>query len=329
MIVKSSFQPAWWLQGPNQQTCFPSFFRKRNIPEGFWKRLELADGDFLDLYISGNESEIDKDANKPMVVLLHGLEGSIHSPYALGVMAECCRKGWDVIQMHFRGCSGEPNRNSRAYHSGETQDFITVLNWIIANYPNRKLAAAGFSLGGSVLLNYLGKAKSETRLIAGVAVSVPLQLDIASRRINRGFSRAYQLHLLSTLRKKIAQKPELLNQLGLRKKDVMEIADFYEFDDKITAPLHDFKGADDYYQKTSARQYLKSIVKPTLIIQAMDDPFMTPEVLPEASELSDAVTLEISETGGHCGFVSGTNPLEPEYYLDKRIPQFLEEYFEK
>jgi len=327
MKVQSQFVPAWWLQGPNQQTCFPSFFRKRNIPEGFWKRLELADGDFLDLYISGKEPEMDAHAKKPMVVLLHGLEGSIHSPYALGVMAECHKQGWDVIQMHFRGCSGEPNRNQRAYHSGETEDFTYVLNWIIANFPNRILAAAGFSLGGSVLLNYLGKSKTETRLVAGVAVSVPLQLDIASRRINQGFSRGYQSYLLSTLRKKIAQKPELLDQLGLSQKEVMEIADFYEFDDKVTAPLHHFENADDYYNKTSARQYLKSIQKPTLIIQAKDDPFMTSEVIPSDEELSDQVTLEVSEHGGHCGFVGGTNPLEPEYYLDKRIPEFLRDFF--
>ncbi len=327
MIIESEFKPAWWLPGPNQQTSFPSFFRKRTIPEGYWKRLELADGDFIDLYIAGDEAENTLADQTPLVVLLHGLEGSIHSPYSLGLMTQFIQQGWGAIQMHFRGCSGAPNRNFRAYHSGETEDFTYVLNWLTEKFPHRPLAAVGFSLGGSVLLNYLGKAKAETRLVAGVAVSVPLQLDIASHRINQGFSRAYQKYLLSSLRVKIAKKPELLQRLKLSKEDVMQIADFYEFDDKITAPLHDFDGADDYYNKSSARQYLKNIAKPTLVIHAKDDPFMTEEVIPEASELSASVTLELSKAGGHVGFISGKNPLEPEYFLDKRIPEFLASYF--
>ncbi len=330
MIIKSPFKPAWWLPGPNQQTCFPSFFRKRKIPEGYWKRLELADGDFIDLYISGKQIRKNRqvsEEDQPLVVLLHGLEGSINSPYSLGVMSRLIERGWGAIQMHFRGCSGTPNRNARAYHSGETEDFTYVLNWLTEQYPLRPIAAVGFSLGGSVLLNYLGKVKSETRLVAGVAVSVPLQLDIASQRINQGFSRAYQKHLLSTLRAKIAEKESLLKQLNMTRGDVMQIADFYEFDDKITAPLHDFKDADDYYIKSSARQYLKTIARPTLIIQAKDDPFMTEQVIPTETELSKCVTLEISEQGGHVGFISGKNPLEPEYYLDQRIPEFLSCHF--
>ncbi len=330
MIIKSDFKPAWWLTGPNLQTSFASFFRKRKIPEGYWKRLELADGDFIDLYISGKQNDDEKEVKTdttPLVVLLHGLEGSINSPYSLGVMSQFVKMGWGAIQMHFRGCSGAPNRNARAYHSGETEDFTYVLNWLTERYPSRPVAAVGFSLGGSVLLNYLGKVKSETRLVAGVAVSVPLQLDIASQRINQGFSRAYQKHLLSTLRIKIAEKESLLKQLNLSKEDVMQIADFYEFDDKITAPLHDFKDAEDYYTKSSARQYLKHIARPTLIIHATDDPFMTKAVIPEENELSASVTLELSDYGGHVGFIGGKNPLEPEYYLDKRIPQYLSKYF--
>ncbi len=330
MIIESQFKPAWWLNGGNLQTCYPSLFRKKSLPEGCWKRLELADGDFLDLFIAEPEqyaADYTVD-NAPIIVLLHGLEGSIHSSYAHGLLSQFVKQGWGGVQMHFRGCSGEPNRNPRAYHSGEIEDFTYVLNWLVEQYPNRPVAAVGFSLGGSVLSVYLGKKRQQTRLVGGVAVSVPLQLDISGARINQGFSRAYQKMLLDSLREKIRNNEMLLQRLQLSKQDVDEISSFYHFDDKITAPLHDFKSADDYYQKSSARQYLINIEKPTLIIHAKDDPFMTDELIPTAAELSPQVTLELSKSGGHVGFVSGKNPLQPEYYLEQRIPQFIKQIIE-
>ncbi len=329
MIINGKFKPAWWLKGGNLQTCYPSMFRKKSLPQGRWKRLELSDGDFLDLFIAEPEHYASgfSQQNAPIIVLLHGLEGSIHSTYAHGLLSQFLKQGWGGVQMHFRGCSGEPNRNPRAYHSGETEDFTYVLNWLTETYPKRPLAAVGFSLGGSVLLNYLGKKQTETRLKGGVAVSVPLQLDISSERINQGFSRAYQKYLLDSLREKISANVQLLERLNLSKQEVKEISSFYHFDNKITAPLHNFENADDYYQQSSARQYLKTIQKPTLIIHALDDPFMTPEVLPKEQELSEYVTLEVNHSGGHVGFVSGTNPLQPEYYLEQRIPEFFQDVF--
>ncbi len=329
MIRKSSFKPAWWLKGGNLQTCFAPIFRKKSLPDGDWKRLELSDGDFLDLFIaepSNYEKNFTQD-NAPIIVLLHGLEGSIDSSYAHGLMNQFIKQGWGAIQMHFRGCSGEPNRNLRAYHSGEIEDFTYVLNWLTERYPSRPVGAVGFSLGGSVLLNYLGKKKNETRLKGGVAVSVPLQLDISSASMNRGFSRTYQKYLLDSLREKISANEQLLKRLNLTREEVSEISSFYHFDDKITAPLHDFDSADDYYKKSSARQFLKNIQRPTLILHAKDDPFMTPEVLPQEHELAADVVLEISDSGGHVGFVGGSNPLQPEYFLEQRIPEFFNHLF--
>lgn len=312
-----TFKPAWWLTNPHCQTLWPILFRRR-IKEISPKRerLELKDGDFIDLAWVGSDTG-------PIVLILHGLEGSIQSLYVQGILRAIEQQGWRGVCMHFRSCSGERNRLPRAYHSGETLDVAEVVNQLKQREPQTPLAAIGFSLGGNVLLKWLGETGQHNPLVAAIAVSVPFELTKAASRINQGFSRLYQWHLLDSLCKKIKWKfqhqpapfdiPSLNTLRTLR-----------DFDNEITAPLHGFLDAEDYYTRSSSRQYLQHIRIPTLLLQAKDDPLVGNEALPAYNEISTSVTFELSEKGGHVGFVSGHLPWKSFYWLEERIPLFLQ-----
>ena len=216
--------------------------------------------------------------------------------------------GWYVVLMHFRNCSDRVNLAARTYHSGETDDANYFFAWLRESYPQAPLLAVGYSMGGNMLLKLLGDKKTEVSLHAAVAVSVPLLLDVCADKMRSGFSRVYQHHLLQKMKQKLVakfQQHDYQKLIGLNRKDVRGIKDFWEFDDAFTAPINGFKNAQDYYMKSSARQYLAGIQTPTLIIHSIDDPFMTPAVIPHENELSDSVRLELSEQGGHVGFISG------------------------
>lgn len=296
-------------------TMFPVLCRPRAPLAARRERLELPDGDFLDLDWVG------EDRGGPLVLVLHGLEGSIESPYVRGILRAIEARGWRGLLMHFRGCSGEPNRARRAYHSGETEDLGRVVDHVRKIQGPRPLAAVGYSLGGNVLLKYLGETGEQSPFQAAAAVSVPLLLAPCSDRLQRGFSRIYDrwllMSLLSSLKRKRRKVDLDLDLAGRR------ISSIRAFDEHVTAPLHGFSSADDYYTKASSRPYLPRIQTPTLILQARDDPFLTEEVLPSASELGPDVILEISEAGGHVGYISGSNPFSPVYWLEQRIPEFL------
>jgi predicted alpha/beta-fold hydrolase len=301
------FKPAWWLPGPHLQTLWPTLARRAVKVALTRERIELMDGDFIDLDWSA-------DNRGPIVIILHGLEGSAESPYARGMLRMLTQHGWRGVVMHFRGCSGEPNRLPRAYHSGETEDIAAVIQHLHARAPHTPLIALGFSLGGNVLLKWLGESGAQNPLSAAVAVSVPLDLAGSSKRLQTGFSRVYQWHLLKSLRGKMREK---------NFSDLTKLRTIEEFDDKFTAPMHGFASAAEYYFKSSSRQFLKKISVPTLLIQSKDDPFLTPEMLPDLSELSASVTLEVTERGGHVGFVEGNLPWRPQYWLERRIREFL------
>ncbi|MFO0729328.1 MAG: hydrolase [Myxococcota bacterium] len=307
------FRPAWWLPSPHLMTIFPVVARRRPKVQARRERLELPDGDFVDLAWVGQ-------ARSPLVVVLHGLEGSLDSPYVRGILSAIEARGWRGLLMHFRGCSGEPNRLARAYHSGETEDLRTLLRLIRAR-GEEPAAAVGYSLGGNVLLKYLGEEGSSAGLSAAVAVSVPMMLAPCADRLQRGFSKLYDRWLLSSLKKSMRRKAR---QVPLGVELSTGIDSIRSFDEQVTAPLHGFSGADDYYARASSRPYLPKIRTPTLILQARDDPFLTEEVLPGPAELPAGVTLEISEHGGHVGFVGGNNPFAPDYWLERRIPEFLD-----
>jgi uncharacterized protein len=312
------FQPAWWCRGPDAQTLWARLVRRAPKLQFWRERLELPDGDFLDLDWSEHGSG-------PIVMVLHGLEGSSNSPYARGIMHAVERRGWRGVVMHFRGCSGEPNRLARSYHSGDTGDLAHVISTFQRREPRVLLAIVGFSLGGNVLLKWLGKTGREAPVHAAVAVSVPYVLHSAADRLNRGFSRVYQRQLMRSLRHTVAEKRKRIT-LPIEIQDLSTLKSFRDFDEYVTAPLHGFDSADHYYTVSSSRQYLREIAVPTLLLHARDDPFMTEKAIPRKNELSDSVTLEVSPQGGHVGFVTGTWPWSARYWLDERIPEFLDRY---
>ena len=279
------------------------------------ERIELDDGDFLDIDWSRNR-------DGPLVLLLHGLEGSIRSHYATGLMNSLSRCGYQIVLLNFRGCSGEPNRLPRSYHSGDTDDVDLILRLLVRKHPQRPVYLVGISLGGNVLLKWLGENPDQTLAKKAVAISVPFQLDIAAHRLERGLSRLYQAHLLYKLRRSTRSKAARI-ALPIDVSRLSRIKSFRQFDDQVTAPLHGFEGVDDYYCRASSRPFIKFIKTPTLILHAVDDPFMTPDAIPEDYELGSGVQLELSESGGHVGFVAGILPWKPRYWVDERVCDYF------
>lgn len=320
MIIESKFRPAWWLKNTHLQTIWSSQYRTIVKPQTSHQRIELTDGDFIDIEWLEPQSL----PNAPVLLLLHGLEGSIDSTYIQGLLKVSQTEPWNTVVMHFRGCGKEKNRLPRSYHSGETEDLQEVLEAIKSAHPDSKIMVTGFSLGGNVLLKYLGEKKDSSLIDYAASISVPFLLGEASKQLDKGFSKLYRNRLLAELKQKFVRNFDIYSEkLKLSKNHLTEIKTFYDFDDKITAPLHDFTGADDYYKRCSSRQYLTDIKTPTLILHASDDPFMTKDVIPTEQELSQSVTLELSSKGGHVGFVSGLFPWQTKYYIDARIPSWF------
>lgn len=200
MITASRFRPAWWLRGAHLQTLYPTFARRRSCPELQRERLELPDGDFIDIDWTGS-------TQGPVVLVLHGLEGSLESHYTGGILTALAAQGYRSGLMYFRGCSGEPNRLPRGYHSGETGDLQTIIRHIEKSSPGKSIAVVGYSLGGNVLLKWLGEQGNKATITTAVAVSVPFDLDRAARRLEQGLSRIYQNHLLKKLRRSVQASP--------------------------------------------------------------------------------------------------------------------------
>lgn len=323
MIIESMFQPPWWLANNHVQTIYPTLLRRDHAKIDQYERIELTDGDFIDLAWANGEQRSDA----PLIVLLHGLGGSVRSVYVAGLLRSFNQAGYRAVLMHFRGASGEPNRLPRAYHSGDTGDLNDVLQHIHQREPHTKKAVVGISLGGNVLLKWLGEVGEQTLIHCATAVSVPFQLDLVTERINKGLSRIYQAYLLQGLRSVFWNKLDLVSTvIPLTKNDLLSLKTLRAFDERITAPLHGFKNAQAYYQEASSKQYLSAIKTPTLIIHALDDPFMTAQVIPNIHDLSPHTTLELSRRGGHVGFVNGRDPATITSWLEYRVPNFLMHY---
>ena len=303
------------------QTVLPSLLNRRREARFVHERFDLDDGDFLDLAWHRLPTE---DA-RPIIVLFHGLAGSVRSPYAFRMMEALDAKGFNSVVMHFRGCFKESNTLARAYHSGDTGDAKAFLAYLVRQYPGRKIGAIGYSLGGNMLLKLQGELGDTSPLFAAVSVSAPVRLAETADFMNRGLSRFYQKLLVDDLKKSLLQKfgqHDYAKLIGLEKEDVSKIKSFWEYDDRYTAPVHGFKGAAEYYEKSSAYAYIFQITKETLIIHAQDDPFMPPSVLPQKSALPPKVSMEVSRHGGHVGFVGGSM-VNPSFWLEERIPDFL------
>lgn len=308
-----------WLPGAHAQTIWP-LLRKPAPPNYRRERWETPDGDFIDL------DWIDGPGTAPLLVLFHGLEGSSRSHYARSLMHAVRQRRWRGLVVHFRGCSGEPNRLARAYHSGDSAE----IDWILRrldSYP--PLFAVGVSLGGNALLKWLGEqGVAASRLItAAAAISAPLDLAASDASLTRGVNRLYARHFLKRLIPKALAKLE--RYPGLYHADAVRGArSLRAFDDVVTAPLHGFRDAADYYARSSAKQFLAAIEVPTLLLNALNDPFLPAAALPGSSQMSASLTLETPNAGGHVGFVQGVFPGKLEW-LPGRILAFFEQQIEE
>jgi len=302
----SSYKAPWWLPGGHLQTIFAALVPAPRIAYRR-ERWDTPDGDFIDLDWAGRDANPDG----PLVALFHGLEGSSASPYARAIAARALAMGWRCVVPHFRGCSGEMNRLPRAYHSGDSAE----IGWILQRLGARH--AVGISLGGNALLKLLGEQGAEAKLARAVAISAPLDLAAAGGALDRGLSRAiYTRMFLNTLKKKTFEKimKKMISVDALRVKNART---FWEFDDSVTAPLHGFLGADDYWARSSSGPWLSRIRVPTLVLNARNDPFLPQAALDALSDIPPNVVLEFPRNGGHAGFPGRGG------WLARRVLDFL------
>lgn len=316
-----TFRPAWWVPGPHAQTLWGKFARRAASLPTRLERWTTPDADFIDVLRLDPPS-----LGSPRLFMLHGLEGTVHSHYVGGLLRVAHARGWGADMLIFRGCGNEPNRARRFYHSGETGDLTFAIDRVLAEHPQADLVICGVSLGGNVLLKWLGERAEAVpkRVRAAAAISVPFDLERGSRHISRGFSRVYERHFLRTLRRKAETKlrryPDLFDPVALRRARTL-----YDFDDVVTAPVHGFRDAHDYYSRSSSLHFLPRIRRPTLLLSARDDPFLPPTVLDEVAKIArvnSCLTVEFTQGGGHVGFVHGS-PWRPRYYAEQRAAEFV------
>ena len=326
-LIRSAFKPARWLRHRHLQTIFPSlpWAYPRGIKLHRYE-LELPDGDAT--AVDWVAESVSMPNSTPLLVILHGLESSSESAYARMLMHAATQRGWRCCVLHFRDCGDYRNRLPRRYHAGETNDIRHFLRTLAAAGNEGPVVAAGYSLGGNVLLKYLGETGPLSPLRAGVAVCVPLDLHKCAEALNQGFSKLYQRYLLKSMKESVANKFNR-DTAAFDWERAMAARTFAEFDDAVTAPLHGFDGMTDYYDRCSSVRFLRDIRVPTLIVNAVDDPFMTPDIIPGEDMLSDSVQLEVSDNGGHVGFVEGGTPWQPKFYLPRRVINFLSEQLQK
>lgn len=277
-------------------------------------RVELEDGDFIDLIWYGRER-----MEQPLVLILHGLEGGDDSHYVRSIVRTLRQAKFRVVMMFHRGCSAEHNRLARSYHSGETDDMAQVMRYLKANDGKSIYAAIGYSLGANALLKYLGEQGDTAEVDRAIAVSAPFDLYAASLKLNQGVSKIYQHHLVKRLIQRYQDKfKQRASPIDV---DVCSLTTFIQFDEHITAALNGFDGAIDYYTRSSSQQYLAGIRKPCLIIHSADDPFLPASAIPAKNKLPAWVQLQLSEQGGHVGFLEGW--IKPRRWVDKAVLMYL------
>ena len=315
------YSPAWWIPGGHLQTLWGKLFRRQLPAPTTLERWDTPDGDFVEVHrLAGPEGG-------PRLILLHGLEGTVRSHYAQGLLGEASRRRWAADLLIFRSCGPEMNRTRRFYHSGETSDLAFVVNRIVKQFPAASIGLAGVSLGGNVLLKFLGERGADLpgQLAAAAAISVPFDLGRSSKRVNRGFSRVYQRFFLKSLTRKVREKAVRFPDLAAPER-ISSLRTLEDFDDAITAPLHGYRDAIDYYTRASSLPSLAAIRLNTLLLSAIDDPMLPPEVLDEVREAArknPALHIEFVSRGGHAGFVTGSVPWRPFYYAEYRVGEFF------
>lgn len=314
-----AYRPPPWLPGGHAQTLYPLLIRPRP-PAYRRERWTTPDGDFIDLDWTPDAPR----PTRPLTVLFHGLEGSSRSHYAASLMRALAARGEAGVVVHFRGCSGAPNRLPRAYHSGDSDEIDWILRRLHAHHPASRRHAVGVSLGGNALLKWLGErgAAAGQLLDAAAAVCAPLDLAACGHQLARGFNRVYTRHFLSTLKAGAAARlqrfPGLYDARRLAGANTL-----FAFDDLVTAPLHGFAGADDYWRRASSKPWLPAIALPTLLINPLNDPFLPRTALPGRNAVSARVKLDYPDAGGHVGFVTGPLPGRLDW-LPRRILHFFD-----
>jgi uncharacterized protein len=321
------YRPAWWLRNAHAQTLWGKFARRIPRVPATMECLRAPDGDNVELH------HLPADASAPRVLMLHGLEGSRRSHYVGGILSQAHARRWGATLLVFRGCGTQPNIARRFYHSGETQDLGYVFELLSARWPESPWLLAGVSLGGNVLLKWLGErgAGVDGRIRAAAAISVPFDLEAGSRHISRGVARVYDRSFLKSLRRKaiakLARFPDLFDRATLER-----ARSVYEFDDAVTGPVHGFASAHDYYEKSSSLRYLPDIRVPTLLLSSFDDPFLPRDVLARVGSVAasnPALRAEFERGGGHVGFVAGSRPWRPFYYAEWRTFRFFDDALER
>jgi len=310
-----NYQPGWWIRNRHFQSIYPALFRKLKDDLLVRERINTPDNDFLDLdWVKSN--------NKRLVILTHGLEGHSRRPYILGMAKAAHDANWDALAWNFRACSGEPNKHLPSYHSGATNDLECVIEHALT-HDYDEIALIGFSIGGNKTLIHLGKnsEKLAQQIIGAVVFSVPCDLVSTSENLARPVNKLYMKNFLTSLEQKLKQKkahyPKEVDLTGFSK-----IKDFHAFDGKYTAPMHGFNSAEDYWRKSSSKQYIKAISRPTLMVSAVDDPFLTPECFPhEIVAKNKHVILETPKHGGHVGFIQFNK--QKKYWSEQRAIDYL------
>jgi len=304
------------------QTIWGPLFRRHRIR---WRRERVAtsDGDFVDLDWADAAR-----AGAPLLLVLHGLEGSSRSHYVVGLARQALAQGWRAVTLNFRSCSGELNRLRSFYHSGHTDDLDEVVRMLVAREPGLRIGAVGVSLGGNVLLKWLGEREADVPgAVAGaVAISVPFDLAHCAEALDRGFCRVvYTNNFLGTMRAKVRLKAE--RDPGLRAIVDLPLAlrarTFAEYDRAVTAPLNGFKDERDYWTRASSAPYLRRIQRPTLLVNALDDPIVPAEALPDPADLPPSVRAEFVGRGGHAAFLEGRWPWRVQSWAERRAVEFL------
>ena len=319
------FKPSWWLPGGHAQTLWPVLTRRIRL-EVRPEQLELPDGDCVHLDWAGDGGL----TRSPIVIVLPGLQGDIGSGYIRGLLRAFQARGWRGVLLNHRG-HVEPNRKRHSYHSGMTCDLDYLVRLLAQQEPGVPIGVVGFSLGANMCLKWLGECGQRGQtvpVVSAVGVSCPFNLGAVAEKISRGLSRIYQSYLLRSLHRDVRRKMAVMDDdLGLTRRELRRLNTFVKFDDRVTGPWNGFAGAADYYAKTRSDVWLKHVAVPTLIVNANNDPLVPAHLLPRAGDVSDKVMLEITDGGGHLGFVSGRWPWAARYWLEGRIAEYLASHF--
>lgn len=324
-VVESSFAPHSLLFNAHLQTLFPALLRPAPKLEVRRERLELPDGDFVDLGWSGPAAP-----GMPLAVLVHGLTGDFDSKYLRGTAQKLVAAGWRTVMLQLRGAGPEPNRLRKSYHQGDTADLRYLLHMLREREPNIFLAVVGWSLGGNITLKAMGEEHDQAPVNCAVASSVPFRLRPCVDVLRQGFARNYQNKMLNALKDQMWRKHAKIPAPPEINLDAANAAqDFIEWDNAYTAPLNGFADADDYYKRCECAPFLSTIARPTLIVHSVDDPFMDTTITPGSEALASQVTMELTQRGGHVGFVESGHYGQPLYWLEQRITDFLQSELKK